>query len=140
VDAFYEWTKRTVSKTEGGKTKEVTEKWPVCIRMRNEEPFMLAGLFSVWRNQENEEEFPTFSIVTTSPNELLAPIHNRMPVILSEKDFDRWLDREYRDTEQLRKLLVGYSSKKLRAYRVSRVVSSSKNNVPECLHPVEEEE
>ena len=140
ADAFYEWRKASASKTAGGKTKEVVEKHPMCIRMRDEQPFMFAGVFSVWKSKEDEEELPTFTIITTAPNELLAPIHSRMPVILSPEHYDRWLDRDYHETDKLMDLLVGYYSNKMKAYRVSRVVSSSQNNVPECLVPIPEGE
>jgi putative SOS response-associated peptidase YedK len=138
ADAFYEWKKETMVKVVGGKPKEAVEKHPMCIRMKDEGPFMFAGLFSVWRAKEGQEEFPTFTIITTEPNELLAPIHNRMPVILGREHFDQWLDREYHDTDSLRKLIAGYPASKMKAYRVSRVVSSSQNNVPECMDPLPE--
>ena len=139
ADAFYEWKKENVVRSAGGKSREVVEKHPMCIRMKDEKPFMFAGLFSVWRGKEGSEEFPTFTIITTAPNEILAPIHNRMPVILSKEHFEQWLDREYHDTDSLRKLLAGIPSSKMKAYRVSRVVSSSQNNVPECLEELPED-
>lgn len=139
ADAFYEWKKSVVSKKTGAAAGEVTEKHPMCIRMRSEQTFMFAGLFSVWKGGEEGEELATFTIITTGPNELLAPIHNRMPVILTEKDYDRWLDREYHDTGELAKLLVAHPASKMKAYRVSKLVNSSKNNVPECIDPEAEE-
>lgn len=140
ADAFYEWKKLTTTKEVKGKTKEIVEKQPVCIRMADEQPFMFAGLFSVWKNPKTEEEFPTFSIITTEPNTLMAPIHNRMPVILEEKNFEQWLDRDYKETDKLKKLLAPYPAKKMKAYLVSRLVSNSRNDVPECLTPIEEED
>jgi len=139
ADAFYEWKKSAVMKKPGGGSREVAEKHPMCIRMKSEEPFMFAGLFSVWRG-EAEAELATFTIITTGPNELLAPIHNRMPVILAERDYDRWLDRDYHDTGELTKLLVALPATLMQAYRVSKLVNSAKNNVPGCLDPVPEEE
>lgn len=139
ADAFFEWKKPEVSKTRGESSKAVAEKQPMCIRMRDETPFMIAGLFSVWRGKEEEAELATFTIITTGPNELLEPIHNRMPAILAEKDYDRWLDREYRDTGALAKLFVAYPAKLMQAYRVSRLVNSSKNNDAECIAPLREE-
>lgn len=138
ADAFYEWKKTTMSKTVAGKPKTVVEKRPMCIRMRDEGPFMLAGIFSVWKGQEGEEEVPTFTIITTEPNRLLAPIHNRMPVILSSEHYAEWLDRDNHDTEKLRLLLAGYPEKEMKVYPVSSIVSSSQNNVPECLEPLPE--
>jgi len=140
ADGFYEWKKTSLTKTIGGKSKTVVEKQPMCIRMKDDAPFMFAGLFSVWKNEEKGEEVPTFTIITTQPNTLLEPIHNRMPVILQQKDHERWLDREYHDTEALAGLLTGFPASRMKADRVSRVVSSSQNNVPECLEPVRAEE
>ena len=103
--------------------------------MKDESPFMFAGLFSVWKDAE-EKEFPSYTIITTSPNELVGEIHDRMPVILPEKEFERWLDRDFKDTATLKKILVSYPAKKMKAYRVSTVVSSSRNDVPECVEPL----
>ena len=135
ADAFYEWKKTSLSKTVGRVTKSVVEKQPMCIRLSDEEPFMFAGLFSVWKGQKGEE-VASFTIITTEPNTLLAPIHNRMPVILPPQHHDQWLDREDRDTEKLQNLLVPYPPRRMKAYAVSRIVSSSQNNVQECLEPL----
>lgn len=140
ADAFYEWKKSVVTKKPGGGSREVPEKHPMCIRLKSEEPFMFAGLFSVWTGEKKEAELASFTIITTSPNELLAPIHNRMPVILTEKDYDRWLDRDYHDTAELSKLLVALPATLMHAYRVSRLVNSAKNNDPGCLEPLSEEQ
>ena len=134
ADAFYEWKKHTVTAEVRGKKKETTEKQPMCIRMKDDESFMFAGLFSVWKNEKGEE-FPTYTIITTEPNELMSAIHTRMPVILDEKHFDTWLDRDFKDTAALKKLLAPYPKSKMRAYAVSRLVSNSRNDVPECLEP-----
>jgi putative SOS response-associated peptidase YedK len=67
----------------------------------------------------------------------MAPIHNRMPVILSEQHIEQWLDRSYKDTDHLKKLLVPYPAKDMKAYRVSSFVSNSRNDAAECLNPVE---
>ncbi len=136
ADAFYEWKKYSTEKEVRGKTKTVEEKQPMCVRMKDKKPFMFAGVFSVWVNKKTGEELPTFSIITTDPNKLMAPIHNRMPVILNEKDFDMWLDRDFKDTDALKKLLVPFPPTKMQAYPVSTIVSSSRNDVPECMEPI----
>lgn len=128
ASAFYEWKKLAVK----GKGKTAAEKLPMCIRLKDERPFMFAGLFSVWKNASGEE-FPSFSIITTVPNPLMARIHDRMPVILPEKHFERWIDRDYKDTGALQKLLVPYPATKMVAYPVSRYVSNSRNEGPECI-------
>jgi len=136
ADAFYEWMKVRVETEVKGKNKEVIEKIPYAIRMKDEEPFMFAGLFSVWKDKE-EKEFPSFTIITTTPNKLMSKIHNRMPVILPEKHFAEWLDRDFKDTAVLKKLLVPYPTTKMEAYRVSKMVSNARNDVPECLDPID---
>ena len=66
-------------------------KQPYAIGMANGEPFALAGIWEGWRHPETDEMSRTFCIITTAANELIAPIHDRMPVIVAPEDFDRWL-------------------------------------------------
>ena len=80
ADGFYEWRKR-----EGDRPKQ-----PLLIRRRDGQPFALAGLWEHWRGPEGEVQ--TCTIVTTAANVVLAPIHDRMPVILDPASYDRWLD------------------------------------------------
>lgn len=124
ADAFYEWKK--IEKL----------KQPMCIRMKDEKTFYFAGLFSVWKN-ENNEEFPSFTIITTEPNKLMADIHNRMPVIVPEKHFEQWLDRDYKDTDNLKQLLVPFPATKMEAFKVSTYVSNSRNEGKECMKKIE---
>ena len=70
---------------------------------------------------------------------MMKRVHHRMPVILEPKDYDRWLDREYNETEKLKTLLVPYPDKGMEAYPVSTVVNNSRNDVPECLVPLGDE-
>jgi putative SOS response-associated peptidase YedK len=135
ADAFYEWKRVTTTHELHGKSKKTEEKHPMCIRMNDEAPFMFAGLFSVWKDPQGNEH-PTFTIITTEPNELMATIHRRMPVILPEQHFEQWLDRSYKDAEKLKKLLVPYPPKKMKAYRVSAFVSNSRNEGKECMKEV----
>ena len=107
----------------------------MCIGMKDEEPFLFAGLFSVWKDKD-EKEFPSFTIITTSPNELMGEIHDRMPVILPGNHIDEWLDPENKDTAALKKLLVSYPTKEMKAYPVSKFVNSPKNDTPECIKPL----
>ena len=135
ADGFYEWKKTAVTKEIRGAERQVIEKQPMCIRMKDESPFMFAGLFSVWKDSEGKE-FPSYTIITTVPNELVGDIHDRMPVILTEKHFEQWLDRAFKDTASLKKFLLPYPAAKMKAYRVSTVVSPSRNDVPECVEPL----
>jgi putative SOS response-associated peptidase YedK len=140
AEAFYEWQKADSRQqiaddrrqiADGGEKKRKELKQPMLIRMKDRSPFMFAGLFSVWKNA-NGDEFPSFTILTTTPNQLMAPIHNRMPVILSENHFESWLDRENKNTESLTPLLAPYDATEMEAYPVSRYVSNSRNEGEEC--------
>ena len=122
ADGFYEW-----KKTDSGKV-------PVYITMKEGTPFGLAGLYSDWRPPEGET-IRTCTIVTTEPNELLMPIHNRMPVIIRPDDREQWLDPEEQDPEKLAPLLAPYPSEEMVAREVSRAVNSPSNDNPKLIHP-----
>src|ERR671915_743784 len=79
VDGFFEWKK--VGK----------EKRPYMIAMADRQPFTLAGLWENWRDRESGEWVRTFTIVTTDANELVAQLHDRMPVVIAPEDRERWL-------------------------------------------------
>ena len=80
ADGFYEW------KTIDGK------KQPYHFQLKSGEPFGFAGLWENWTDKESGEKVQSCTIVTTDANEVVAPIHNRMPVILGPDQFDAWLD------------------------------------------------
>jgi putative SOS response-associated peptidase YedK len=124
ADGFYEW-KRPDKKT----------KIPFLFVLKTRGPFAFAGLWDLWKNP-NGEELLTFTIITTSANELMAPIHDRMPVILPQKVESRWLDPEFKDTDKLKTLLQPYPSDKMEAYEVSSIVNSPKNDTPSCIEPI----
>ncbi len=122
---FYEWQKT-------GKAKK-----PIHIRLKSREPFAFAGIYSHWKTP-TDKVIMSCSILTTDPNELLKPIHNRMPVILGQDREGFWLDPENEDVEGLKKLLTPYPSETMEAYEVSTYVNSARNEGPECTLPVEE--
>lgn len=123
ADGFYEWRKL------GQRTKV-----PVRITLRSREPFAFAGLWDTWKKPDSGE-LQSFTIVTTEPNELMRPIHNRMPVILRREDEEMWLDPDLRDTARLLPALTPYPPGEMDAYDVSALVNSPKNDVPECIAP-----
>ncbi|WP_425623050.1 SOS response-associated peptidase [Brevibacillus borstelensis] len=125
ADSFYEWRQ-----TEKGKQ-------PMRIMMKNEEPFAFAGLFDTWTGPEGQKVH-TCTIVTTKPNEVVKDIHDRMPVILRQEDEGVWLDREKYDADLLQSLLVPYDATQMRAYPVSAMVGSPKNDVPDCIKEITE--
>jgi putative SOS response-associated peptidase YedK len=115
---FYEWRK-----SKGGKQ-------PHHIRLADEQPFALAGLWDVWGG-----ELQTFSILTTTPNEMLAQIHNRMPVILDAADYDRWLDPGLQDPAQVADLLRPFPAERMLATPVTDYVNNARHEGPDCLRP-----
>jgi putative SOS response-associated peptidase YedK len=105
------------------------------FEMPDGEPYALAGLFSEWRPCRGDLHPPldTFSIVTTEANELMEPIHNRMPVILHSRDFDRWL-LDYDESRPPLDLLRPYESDKMRMTPANKLVGNVRNNGPEMLN------
>lgn len=123
ASGFYEW------RVSDGK------KFPVYVRLRADRPFGFAGLYEVWQ-PAGGDPVTTCTIITTSPNELLAPIHNRMPVIIRREDRAEWLDRAVLGTERLQQLLKPYAASEMEAYDVSVRVNLPKYNKPDCIEPV----
>ena len=123
ADGFYEW------QATGTKVKQ-----PYFIRMMDQEPFAFAGLWEEWTPEG--EEIQSCSIITTDPNELMKPIHNRMPAILSANDYTAWLDpEELPDT--LKGLLHPYDLGQMEAYPVSTFVNRPINQGPKCIERLE---
>jgi putative SOS response-associated peptidase YedK len=122
ASGFYEW-QRT------GQGKQ-----PFCIRLKHGDLFAFAGLYDVWHDPDGNELY-SYTVITTVPNELVAPIHNRMPVILRREDEQVWLDKEA-DSAQLLALLQAYPADKMVAYPVSRAVNSPANEGAELMQPL----
>ena len=124
ADGFYEWEKT-----------DKKNKVPYRFILKNRQPFAFAGLWDVWKTPEGDTLL-SFTIITTRANELMERIHDRMPVILNEKDEAKWLDPEFKDTDKLSSLLQPYPSEQMVAYKVSTIVNSPKNDTPSCIEPV----
>lgn len=120
ADGFYEW------KPLGDK------KQPMRITMKDGAIFSMAALYDTWKAPDGRK-ISTCTIITTTPNSLMADIHNRMPVILKPEDEASWLHRENDDVEQLTSLLLPYSANAMRAYPVSPLVGNVKNDTAECI-------
>ena len=125
ADGFYEWSKETGSKS----------KQPIFIKMQDEKPFAFAGLWEFWQSPDGSD-IRSCTIITTEPNELVKQYHNRMPVILTEFDYDLWLQTGETDQEQLKNLLKPYNPEKMEAYAVSKVVNNPANDTRECILPL----
>jgi putative SOS response-associated peptidase YedK len=125
ADGFYEWQVRPDSKV----------KQPWFIMLRDHEPMAFAGLWEKWRSPEGED-LESCSIIVTDANEIMRPIHDRMPVILAPEDWDAWLEAEAKDMGGLQGLLKPYSAEDMTAWPVSTMVNSPRNNLAECLEAV----
>ncbi len=127
ADGFYEWRKE-------GKIKH-----PTWIHRTDGRPFAFAGLWAGWRPKGAPPEEPkllTFTILTTTPNELMRPIHDRMPVILAPEDYDLWLDPAVVDPARLVPLLRPAPESGFETREVSRAVNSPAHDAPDCVAPL----
>lgn len=120
---FYEWQ-------QAGKGKQ-----PFSIQRRDGLPMSFAGLWAAWWDKEAERSVHSCTIITTTPNAVMASLHNRMPVILDDDLVERWLDSELTDPTQLRALLQPCPDRLLHVYPVSRLVNNARNEGPELTAP-----
>jgi putative SOS response-associated peptidase YedK len=130
VDAFYEWQRE-------GKVRN-----PFAIVRPDGEPFALAGLWAGWKDPETDEVVRSFTILTTGPNGMMKPVHDRMPVLIPESEWDMWLDptlTKPSDLRELRGLLEPAADDELRMYRVSRRVNDVRNDGPDLVEPLAED-
>ena len=111
ASGFYEWK------------KEGTRKTPFYIRLKDTPIFAFAGLYDVWYDLNNIAH-PSYTLVTTKANELVAPLHDRMPVILNREDEDRWLTGDTPSPGEMKKILAPYPAGEMEAYPVSSRVNS----------------
>lgn len=122
ASGFYEW--QTV-----GRLKQ-----PWLFQLRDESPFVFAGLWERWRSADGVE-LQTCSLITTTPNDLVSPLHDRMPVIMRGEAIDSWLDLAITDPARLEPLLGPLASHEMKATPVSPRVNSVRMEGPECLEP-----
>ena len=127
ADGYYEWI------AEGKK------KLPLHYHLKSGRPLAFAGLWESWHGPPPHDGPPLESctILTTTANELAALVHDRMPVVLREQDYDLWLDPSISDKERLLALLAPYPAGEMAVERVSTLVNSVKNEGPECLEPAD---
>lgn len=104
-------------------------KQPYFIHLHERRLFAFAGLWDTWTDKTTGSEIITFTLITCEPNELIRPIHNRMGIIMHEKDEKKWLQ------EPDRSLLAQYPSDLMTSYMVGKLCSSPKNDTPDCLLP-----
>jgi putative SOS response-associated peptidase YedK len=126
ADGFYEWKKLNSSK-----------KQPQYITLKDQRPFCFAGLWESWTDKESNEDVQSCTIITTDANELLLPLHDRMPVILDPSDYRPWLDRDFKDVEWLTSKLQPWPADAMAFYPVDTTVNNPRNERPECIQAVE---
>jgi putative SOS response-associated peptidase YedK len=124
IDNFFEW--RAIK---GAKTKQ-----PYAIGMKSGEPFALAAVYENWQRPQTEEWVRTFAVITCPANEMMAHIHDRMPVIVAAENYQCWLANIEPDP---RDLLVPYPSEPMTMWPISTCVNKPENDDPGILEPVE---
>jgi len=125
ADGFFEWERRP-----GGKL-------PHYIYRIDGDPLALAGLWASWRDPETDERVVSCTIVTTEPNELVGKVHDRMPVVLPSAEWGLWLDRGFSDPKALLGMLRP-AGDVLGEHPVATLVNSVRNNLPDCIVPLED--
>lgn len=121
VSGFYEW-----------KRESKTEKQAYAIRRKDEEPLLLAGLWTKNKQVEKGQEILSYTVLTQAPNELVAEIHNRMPVILDRSQTKAWLEESWEDAHQ--QIKEPFRAERMEAFPVSNDVGKVSNNYPELLN------
>jgi putative SOS response-associated peptidase YedK len=133
ADGFYEWQKLERAKQ------------PFYIHQRDGRPFAFAGLWERWQEaDDNSTSSPpegrrviqSCTLLTTAPNDLMRPLHNRMPVILHPSDYELWLDPTVQQPDLLLPLLCPCPPEELEAYPVSRFVNRPGNDDRRCIEPL----
>jgi putative SOS response-associated peptidase YedK len=126
ADGSFEW-----QEIAGNKIKQ-----PWYISLTNQEPMALAGLWEHWQGSDGSE-IESCTIIVTAGNEMMQPIHDRMPVILSPETWATWLDTANTNKQGLHSLLTQYPAEEMAAWPVSTVVNSPRHNSGECIQPIE---
>ncbi len=123
ADGFYEWQ------------RQERRKQPFYIRLRDGRPFAFAGLWERWAPPDGQP-LDSCTILTTAANDLIHPLHVRMPVILPDAAYAAWLNPSGQDVERLQSLLRPYPAEEMTAYPVSTVVNNPANDAPSCTEPM----
>ncbi len=128
ANGFYEWQKQT------------TRKQPYFIRLHDAEALALAGLYQCWTAPDppGQTTIESCTILTTAANQLMQPLHHRMPVIINPADYPLWLDTSLHKPKLFQKLFTPFPAQKMTAHPVSPLVNSPRNNTPQCLKPIDE--
>lgn len=121
---FYEWQRVRLEGKE--------EKHPYLIKLKGKDLFGMAGIYEIHTDAEGKDHY-FCAIITTSPNKLMKPIHDRMPVIVSKDDYDTWLEGEMSD---VKKLVKPFDADLMEAYRVGSDVNNTRNNSEDLIKEI----
>lgn len=124
ADGFYEWA------------KDGARKQPYRFTMPDALVFCFAGLYDDAGTSAERATSAAFAILTTAANDLVRPIHHRMPVILAEPDYERWLDPTLEETTTLAECLRPFPADEMKCYPVSTAVNSPRNDDRRCIEPL----
>ncbi len=122
ASGFYEWPRSS---------KRKAPKQPYYIGLTKWKPFAMAGIWEEWQSPSGEL-VESCSILTTKANDTISPFHHRMPVILEEKDYAKWLNK---DSKEVHELLSPYAAEAMQAVAVSTYVNNVRNDDPSCIRP-----
>jgi putative SOS response-associated peptidase YedK len=120
---FFEW-----------KATRTKQKQPFAFRMADDRPFAFAGIWEAWP-PESGPPLLTCAILTTAANELVRPVHDRMPVILDPRHYGAWIDRDVQEPAELAPMLRPFAADRMRAFPVSPLVNNPKNDDARCIEP-----
>jgi putative SOS response-associated peptidase YedK len=123
LDGFYEWQQINARL-----------KQPFAVGLKGGRPFAVAGLWDRWKDKATGASLETFTLITTDPNELMEPFHNRMPVIVRPEDYQRWMDPGDKEQPPV-DLLRPYPDEEMAAWKVSSAVGNVRNDSPELIAP-----
>lgn len=131
ASGFYEWRKKDGNS------------YPYAFRLKDSEIVPFAGLYYIWESEDGSKKIPSFTIITTDNNQTVGEVHNskpRMPVILTEEDFDWWLDPENQNTKAIKEsgVFEPYPDDGMYRYPVSQKVNNVRNNEPDLIEEVDE--
>lgn len=127
ADGFFEWTDPVLPKS---------PRQPYRIRLKGEEPFAFAGLYEYWFASKGAEPLVTCTLLTTEPNAVVEPLHDRMPVILDPADYGRWLDRKT-PGDKVRELLRPFPAEVMEAYPVTTKMNRATYEEADIVEPIE---
>jgi putative SOS response-associated peptidase YedK len=122
---FFEWAKK------GSGAKQ-----PFYFYLKDKDVFGFAGLWEEWLDRDSGELLETCTIITTEANEVLEPVHDRMPVIVKPKDYEQWLDPNEKNADRLQTILAPYPADEMLSHAVSRAVNYPESNSSELIEPL----